>query len=208
LRRVDLCRVNLNGPDRGGANLSEAYVSVATLSGANLSLADLSGADLNGANLAGVSLVATNLENANLNGCHIYGISVWNVKVNKETKQTDLIITQPGEATVKVDDIQVAQFIYLILKYENLRNVLNSVTKRGVLILGRFGGGGVEVLRELGEALRQSGYLPMIFEFERPEDRNYTETVRTLAGLARFVVADLSGPSVPQELYATVPHLK
>src|SRR5262249_27447441 len=85
---------------------------------------------------------------------------------------------------------------------------LNAVTKRGVLILGRFGGGGVEVLRELGEALRQSGYLPMIFEFERPEDRNYTETVRTLAGLARFVVADLSGPSVPQELYATVPHLK
>ena len=52
------------------------------------------------------------------------------------------------------------------------------------------------------------GYLPMMFEFARPEDRNYTETVRTLAGLARFVVVDLSGPSVPQELYATVPHLK
>ena len=119
-----------------------------------------------------------------------------------------MIITAPDEATVKVDDIQVAQFIYLILKYENLRNVLNSVTKRGVLILGRFGGGGLEVLRALGEALRQSGYLPMIFEFARPEDRDYTETVRTLAGLARFVVADLSGPSVPQELYATVPHLK
>ena len=47
----------------------------------------------------------------------------------------------------------------------------------------------------LETALRQSGYLPMIFEFERPEDRNYTETVRTLAGLARFVVVDLSGPS-------------
>lgn len=34
------------------------------------------------------------------------------------------------------------------------------------------------------------------------------ETVRTLAGLARFVVVDLSGPSIPQELYATAPHLK
>ena len=45
----------------------------------------------------------------------------------------------------------------------------------------------------------------MIFEFERPEDRNYTETVKTLAGLARFVVVELSGPSVPQELQATVP---
>jgi hypothetical protein len=41
-----------------------------------------------------------------------------------------------------------------------------------------------------------------------PTDRNYTETVKTLAGLARFVIVDLSGPSVPQELYATVPHFK
>jgi hypothetical protein len=32
--------------------------------------------------------------------------------------------------------------------------------------------------------------------------------VQTLAGLARFVVVDLSGPSVPQELYTTVLHLK
>ena len=117
-----------------------------------------------------------------------------------------MIITHWDEANVKVDDIQVAQFIYLLLKFENLRNVLNAVTKRGVLILGRFGGGGLEVLRELGEGLRRCDYLPMIFEFERPEDRNYTETIRTLAGLARFVVVDLSGPSVPQELYATVPH--
>jgi hypothetical protein len=118
-----------------------------------------------------------------------------------------LIITHWEEATVKVDDIQVAQFIYLLLRYENLRNVLNAVTKRGVLILGRFGGGGLDVLRALGDALRQSGYLPMIFEFARPEDRDYTETVQTLAGLARFVVADLSGPSVPNELRATVPNL-
>jgi hypothetical protein len=32
--------------------------------------------------------------------------------------------------------------------------------------------------------------------------------VKTLAGLSRFIIADLSGPSVPQELYATVPHFK
>ena len=119
-----------------------------------------------------------------------------------------MIIAPRGEASITVDDIQVAQFIHLILKYENLRTVLNTVTKRGVLILGRFGGGGLQVLREVAEALRQCGYLPMIFDFERPEGRNYTETIRTLAGLARFVVVDLSGPSVPQELYATVPHLK
>jgi len=46
----------------------------------------------------------------------------------------------------------------------------------------------------------------MIFDFDRPENRDYTETVKTLIGLSSFVIVDLSGPSVPQELYATVPH--
>ena len=44
----------------------------------------------------------------------------------------------------------------------------------------------------------------MLFDFPRPESKTYTETVRTLAGLARFVIVDLSGPSVPQEITATV----
>jgi len=216
--RANLSGANLSGAFLGqaycgqanlsGADFSGAYLGGADLSWANLSGANFSGANLSGAILEGATLIETNLENADLNGCRIYGISAWNIKANQETKQTSLIIAPRGEASVTVDDIQVAQFIHLILKYENLRTVLNTVTKRGVLILGRFGGGGLQVLREVAEALRQCGYLPMIFDFERPEGRNYTETVRTLAGLARFVVVDLSGPSVPQELYATVPHLK
>src|SRR5262249_4960692 len=157
-----LHQANLNGAhlieaNLSLANLNGAHLIEANLTEANLSQADLIGANLNGAILMRATLVKTNLENANLSGCRIYGISAWDIKVNQETKQYDLIITDWNEAKVKVDDIQVAQFIYLILRYKNLRNVLNSVTKRGVLILGRFGGGGVEVLRELGEALRHSG---------------------------------------------------
>jgi len=45
---------------------------------------------------------------------------------------------------------------------------------------------------------------PLLFDFPRPEAKTYTDTIRTLAGLARFVVVDLSGPSVPQEITATV----
>jgi hypothetical protein len=66
----------------------------------------------------------------------------------------------------------------------------------------------LEVLRAIASRLREEKYLPMIFDYERPLQRNYTETVQTLVGLARFVVVDLSGPSVPQELYATVPYFK
>ena len=72
--------------------------------------------------------------------------------------------------------------------------------------LGRFSDGGLELLQTIAEELRKNHYLPMIFDFERPDTKDYTETVITLVGLSRFVIVELSGPSVPQELYATVPH--
>jgi hypothetical protein len=62
------------------------------------------------------------------------------------------------------------------------------------------------LLQAVAAKLREAKYLPIIFYFERPQDRDYTETVKTLAGLSRFIIADLSGPSVPQELFAIVPH--
>jgi hypothetical protein len=48
-----------------------------------------------------------------------------------------------------------------------------------------------------------------VFDFEGPSSRDTTETVRTLAHLARFVIADLSSPaSVPHELQAFVPDVR
>ena len=84
---------------------------------------------------------------------------------------------------------------------------MDAVTRRGVLILGRFGDGGLALLQALAAWLRKpenGGYLPLLFDFPRPEAKTYTDTIRTLAGLARFVIVDLSGPSVPQEIMATV----
>ena len=148
-----------------------------------------------------------NFEEATLTNCNVYGISVWNVQL-EGAKQDGLIITSDDEPTITVDNLEVAQFIYLLLNHKKLRDVFNAVTERGVLILGRFGGGGLEVLQAIAAKLRDDKYLPIIFDFERPQDRNFTETVKTLAGLSRFIIADLSGPSVPQELYATIPHFK
>jgi len=73
---------------------------------------------------------------------------------------------------------------------------------------GRFGGDGLEALQAVAATLREEQYLPIVFDFDRPQDRSSTETIKTLAGLSRFMVADLSGPSVPQELYATISHFK
>ena len=168
------------------------------------------GADLEGANLMCTQLVRADFSGANLTGCRVYGTSAWDVKL-EGTKQEELVITppgEPGEAAVTVDDLHVAQFVFLLLNHKELRLVLRSVTERGVLLLGRFGGGGIEVLKTIAEQLRKRKYLPMIFDFPPNPDRNYTETVQTLVGLSKFVVVDLSGPSIPQELYATVPHFK
>jgi hypothetical protein len=164
--------------------------------------------NLAGADLSGAHFIKTKLGGANLTGACVYGVSCWDVEISDATDQRDLVVTGGKEAKICVDDIRVAQFIHLLLTHRGLRTIIQTVGEKAVLLLGRFGGGGLEVLQSLGGGLRAHGYIPVVFEFARLQDRTYTETVQTLAGLARFVVVDLSGPSVPQELYATVPHLK
>ena len=44
--------------------------------------------------------------------------------------------------------------------------------------------------------------------FERNENKTYTETEIKIDLIALLFVVDISGPSVPQELYATVPQTK
>ena len=210
LTAADLRGVKINDARAPYADFSNSQLQRAYLWGSDFREAVFRGADLSGANLMCAQLVRADFSGANLTGCKVYGTSAWEVKL-EGTKQEELVITppdKPDEAAVTVDDLQVAQFIFLLLNHKELRVVLRSVTERGVLLLGRFGGGGIEVLRAIAGELRKRGYLPVIFDFPRDPNRNYTETVMTLAGLSRFVVVDLSGPSVPQELYATVPHYK
>lgn len=216
MRRTDLTGAVLRGASLAGANLRhgilvDAQLDRTYLRRIDLSWADLTRTDFRGANLEYARLVDATIDGALFSHCHIYGLSAWNLKGTPE-KQENLVITRRprGKSTpdpaITVDDLAVAQFIHLLLNHATLRNVLSSVTERGVLLLGRFGDGGLAVLQLIAETLRGLGYLPILFDFERPDSRDYTETVKTLVGLSRFVIVDVSGPSVPQELYATVPH--
>jgi uncharacterized protein YjbI with pentapeptide repeats len=207
-READLKGAILQGTDLIGTSFRQADLTKADLSWAVLERANLDAAKLCGADLSKAVLVETNLENANLNGCHIYGVSAWNLKFTENTQQHNLIITAQNEPQVTVDNIEVAQFIYLLLHNEKIRGVIDTVTSRVVLILGRFTPKRKAVLDAIREELRQRHYVPVLFDFDVPANRDVTETVTLLARMARFIVADLTDPSsIPKELEAIVPQL-
>jgi Pentapeptide repeats (8 copies) len=205
LSRANLAAAELTQADLLAANLTGADLSDANLFDANLSEAQLSYANIRGANLTRARLIETNFEGANLTGCTVYGVSAWRLNLTG-AQQSDLVITPADEPKVTVDNLEVAQFIHLLLDNEKIRGVIDTIGKKGVLILGRFSGERKAVLDALRMALRQRDFLPMVFDFEKPTQRDFTETIMTLAGLSLFVIADITNPrSAPLELQATVP---
>jgi Pentapeptide repeats (8 copies) len=210
LSEAQLAFANLFGANLAGANLVEAglvatdftraQLAGADLSGVALTEANLTGADLTGAVLYGVNLDRTNFTGADLTSCHVYGISVWNVNL-EGAKQKNLIITDNDEPDITVDNLEVAQFIYLLLKNEKIRDIIDTITTKAVLILGRFTPERKAVLDALREELRKRDRTPIVFDFDQPESKNVTDTVKLLAQLVRYIIVDLSDPnSAPYEL--------
>jgi hypothetical protein len=126
-----------------------------------------------------------------------------------KAEQLNLRITREDQSTITVDNLKIAQFIYLLLNNEEIRDIIDTIAKKAILILGRFTPERKEVLDALRDELRKHNYTPVLFDFEKPGSRDFTETVRTLAHLARFIIADLTEPSsIPQELQAISPDLE
>jgi hypothetical protein len=135
-------------------------------------------------------------------------LSAWGLKLSDQTSQQNLIITGPNEPEITVDNIEVAQFIYLLLHNQKIRDVIDTITSKVVLILGRFTKERRAVLDALRDELRMRDYLPILFDFEKPASRTTVEIITLLARMARFVIADISdAKSVLQELQAIVPEL-
>jgi hypothetical protein len=197
--------IDLSEADLRGANLSKANLSWADLSGADLSRAYLYKANLREANLSRAIMIETNLESAILTSCIIYRICAWGLDL-EGAMQNDLVITPPDQPAITVDNLDVAQFIYLLLHNEKIHEVIDTITSKVVLILGRFTPERKAVLDALRTELRQRGYLPILFDFEKSTIKDFTEIIKILADMSFFVIADISNPkSSPLELQATIP---
>jgi Pentapeptide repeats (8 copies) len=209
LREADLSDARLIGTNLCWAELCDATLIGADLHRANLNHADLTGARLRDANLERAILVNTTVSGAIFTGCRVYGTSAWDL-VGVVKDQSNLRITDPDEPVITVDNIEVAQFIYLLLNNRAIRKVIDTITSKAVLILGRFSEERKPVLDAIRDELRkpEHNYLPIVFDFDVPENRDITETVSLLARMARFIIADLTDPSsIPKELEAIVPSL-
>ncbi len=217
LRKANLTASRLDGAKLVAADFSHASLNAARVNlapamsadfqGANLRLTDFSGSDLRFASFHNASLTRAKLKGARLDGCRVFGASVWDVDLEGASQQ-GLIITPPDEPEITVDNFKVAQFVYLLLNNREIRDVIDSIASRAVLILGRFSENRKPVLDALRDALRERGYSPILFDFEKPASRSYRETISTLAHMSRFVIADLTEAKVVlQELERIVPDL-
>jgi hypothetical protein len=222
LAHYDFSHTNFGGADLRGvhfehANFHQAILAKANLSGAHLEDANFcrtdlyetnfTGAYLDRANLQGVQLAKTNLTRANLVDCTVYGLSSWDLELEGAIQKNLTIryrpvLTEPHEEVVRVNDLDLAAFMHFTRDNQNIARVINAASAKWVLLLGRFSTG-KDVLESLRQELAKKEYIPIIFDFDRPERRDLIETVILLAGMSRFVIVDITNPqSTPLELQA------
>jgi Pentapeptide repeats (8 copies) len=238
LRDAYLYRTNLTETDISGADLRGAHLREANLYRANLAGTDLSGAVLERASFVECNLQNANISGCRVYRISAWGLKLEGANQSNlvmtppiELDATFYVVDKDGHLqglyplpggsfdtrppkpvtpvdTITVDNLEMAQFLYLLLNNQKIREVVDSITSKAVLILGRFTPSRKRVLDAIRDALRRHNYLPILFDFESPSSRDLTETITTLARLARFIVADLTEPSsVAKELEAIVPTL-
>jgi uncharacterized protein YjbI with pentapeptide repeats len=223
LRGADLSFAQLSGADLSGADLSRSLLKYAILSRAQLVGTKLRGADLRGSSLRRAclqradlqnsilrhaSLAETDVQGANLNGAEVYGAGIWGLK-GEPANQSGLIIQATFESPpLTVDDLDTAQFLFILLDNLKIAEVIDTAASRTVLILGRFTPARKRVLEAIKERLLTRNFVPVLFDFAKPRGRDLTETIASLAYMTCFIIADLTdAKSIPQELSYIVPYL-
>jgi len=212
-RKADLSNCNLQNTTFDHSDLEYAF-----LLHSNLDNSSFQNCQMEGSNLSATSLHKTNFRGSilfkswlkwarmietNFNLCdlsfsRIYGASIWAVELDG-AKQNDIIITKRDDSIISIDNLELAQFIYLILNNSKIKNVIDTLTSKVVLILGRFKPERKQVLENIKSELRNRGFIPMIFDFDKPNSMDYIEPVITISQLSKFIIADFTEPKIVLE---------
>ena len=138
----DLSGANLSGRNLALADLNDMHLGRAYLLGANLSGANLSYSDLREANLCRTILVGANLLGAGLAYANL-------VKAD---------LTSANLTGCRVYGVSAWEL-------KLIRDVIDTITSKAVLILGRFTPERKQVLDALRNELRERNYLPIAVSY-------------------------------------------
>lgn len=141
-------------------------------------------------------LVETYFYKSTIDSCKIYGVSTWGIKV-EDSISKNLIITKHSDADseISVDNIEIAQHIYMLIDNKKIRNLITTLTSKVILILGRFTDARLDILEAIKDNIRNQGYIPMLFTFTPSTNRDLIETIFLMASISRMVFADITDPS-------------
>lgn len=202
--KCNFSRVGLNVSKIGSAKFISCNFSGTELSYCSAEETSFEGSIFIGTKLDNMSLVKADFSNTIIDGVLVYGTSAWDLRLEGSIQQN--IYISDSSSTITVPNIELAQFIALLINNSRIREVIDTITSKVVLILGRFTEHRKAVLDEIKKELQIYGYVPILFDFEGPQNRDLTETVVTLASISKFIIVDLSEPrSVPQELTSVIP---
>src|SRR5690606_14482268 len=108
------------------------------LSNTSLFKTNFKHAQLLGSRLMWAKLIETKFTRAELINIRVYGSSIWDTEL-KNSIQSNIIITKRDEIEISVDNLEIAQILYLIISNnKKFSSIIESLTSKIVLILGRF----------------------------------------------------------------------
>lgn len=147
--------------------------------------------EINGCEFVDANFNKAILNNCHFDSCNITGISTWSITYDEATRFSGLLASG-----LQLDSLEVAQFINLLQDNKKLRAIIDTVTTKVVFILGRFGEETMPILNAISLEIKRRGLLPVIFDFDKPENRSFIETVMTVAHMAYFVIGDFTNARI------------
>lgn len=225
LKQAILDKTNLDFADLSycildGASMQNCVATNTTFSEASLANANCSNSKFHGCNFQYSSLNGTLFCGSMITDCLVFGVSTWSVDLRNTIQRNLHISSFPfsdagflsgdlfswPENVLTVDNLGLAYVLHSLANSSNPRELMDLLTTRIVLILGRFTKERKEILDNIRDDLSGSHLCPIIFDFEKPVNRTYTETIASLASIAKFILADVSDAKIViQELHRIVP---